>query len=111
MLSNVGGCSASTQVDSGRMTGCLFTMASSSAEQPLYVDDARERPQRGEDGEHQRRIAEATFLGDQTQLRLVAFGADDFIMNLANTARQDSFGPGMEIDIGWQTKSCRALAE
>ena len=57
------------------------------------------------------RIAEATFLGDQTRLRLVAFGADDFIVKLANTARQDSFGPGMEIEIGWQTKSCRALAE
>ena len=57
------------------------------------------------------RIAEVTFLGDQTRLRLVAFGADDFIVKLANTAGQDSFAPGTEIDIGWQTEDCRALAE
>ncbi|MFN4014051.1 MAG: ABC transporter ATP-binding protein [Reyranella sp.] len=57
------------------------------------------------------RIAEVTFLGDQTRLRLVAFGADDFIVKLANTAGQDSFAPGTEIDIGWQAEDCRALAE
>ena len=57
------------------------------------------------------RIAEVTFLGDQTRLRLVAFGADDFIVKLANTAGQHSFAPGMEIDIGWQAEDCRALAE
>ena len=57
------------------------------------------------------RIAEVTFLGDQTRLRLVAFGADDFIVKLANTAGQDSFTPGTEIDIGWQAEDCRALSE
>jgi putative spermidine/putrescine transport system ATP-binding protein len=57
------------------------------------------------------RIAEVTFLGDQTRLRLVAFGADDFIVKLANTAGQETFAPGTEIDIGWQAEDCRALAE
>jgi putative spermidine/putrescine transport system ATP-binding protein len=57
------------------------------------------------------RIAEVTFLGDQTRLRLAAFGADDFIVKLANTAGQETFAPGTEIDIGWQAEDCRALAE
>jgi putative spermidine/putrescine transport system ATP-binding protein len=57
------------------------------------------------------RIAEVTFLGDQTRLRLAAFGADDFIVKLANTAGQETFAPGTEIDIGWQVEDCRALAE
>ena len=57
------------------------------------------------------RIAEVTFLGDQTRLRLAAFGADDFIVKLANSVGQDSFAPGTEIDIGWQAEDCRALAE
>jgi putative spermidine/putrescine transport system ATP-binding protein len=63
------------------------------------------------DDEFAARIAEVTFLGDQTRLRLVAFGADDFIVKLANTAGQETFAPGTEIDIGWQAEDCRALAE
>ncbi len=55
------------------------------------------------------RVVEATFLGDQLRVRLMALGRDDFVIKLPNAAGQGAIKPGSAVEIGWRAEDCRAL--
>ncbi|MBT3805014.1 MAG: ABC transporter ATP-binding protein [Desulfobacula sp.] len=56
------------------------------------------------------RIEELIYLGDHIRVRMTVAGNDEFIVKVRNSANmQYDLKEGDEINVGWNTKDCRAL--
>ena len=56
------------------------------------------------------RIEELIYLGDHIRVRMTVAGNDEFIVKVRNSANmQYNLQEGDEMNVGWNTKDCRAL--
>ena len=54
-------------------------------------------------------LQDMTFLGDYIRIAVRAFGRDDFIVRIPNTAGHGAVIPGDMVRIGWTPTDCRSL--
>jgi putative spermidine/putrescine transport system ATP-binding protein len=55
------------------------------------------------------RVEELIYLGDHTRVRVSVCGTDDFVIKVPRSAAAPDLAVGRTMNIGWQSKECRAL--
>ena len=55
------------------------------------------------------RVEELIYLGDHIRARLSVAGTEEFVVKIPNTDRNAALHEGMDVNLGWAAKDCRAL--
>ena len=61
------------------------------------------------DNNHQGKIKEVIYHGDNTRVRIDVLGNDQFILKIPNSTSNLDIKLGKEINVGWNSKDSRAL--
>jgi putative spermidine/putrescine transport system ATP-binding protein len=75
----------------------------------LRPERALINPKNKMDNNHQGKIEEVIYHGDHTRVRINVLGNDQFILKVPNSTSNLNIKLGNQINIGWNTKDCRAL--